>query len=110
MGYEVYITQADHWLDRDKDPILEGAWKRVVESDQTLQVSSEDYLERRGKDGSVERVHPVCWVTHPDSVPFWFVDGAIETKDPDEATIKKMVELAGKLGARVIGQDGEEYT
>ena len=44
-----------------------------------------------------------------DRVPFWFIDGAVETKNPDEATVKKMVQLAKKLKARVIGEENEEY-
>jgi hypothetical protein len=48
-------------------------------------------------------------MNHPDRVPFWYLDGAIETKNPDDRTIRKMVELAGRLGARVLGEEDEVY-
>jgi hypothetical protein len=31
------------------------------------------------------------------------------TKDPDRATLAKMLRLAGRLGAKVQGDDGEFY-
>jgi hypothetical protein len=51
----------------------------------------------------------VIWTTHPDQVPFWFMDGAIQTKNPDRSAIQKMVELARKLNAKVLGEGDEEY-
>lgn len=69
----------------------------------------EDYYDRT-VNGNIERTHPVLWMNHPSHVvPFWFMDGAIDTKNPDKATIKKMVELAGKLNAKVLGEEDEEY-
>lgn len=38
------------------------------------------------------------------------VRGCISTKHPDQAILTKMLEMAGTLGARVQGDDGEEYT
>ena len=37
------------------------------------------------------------------------MDGAIDTKNPDKLVIRKMVELANKLKAKVIGEEGEVY-
>ena len=36
-------------------------------------------------------------------------DGEVFTKNPDEPLIRKMAELAARLGARVEGDDGEVY-
>lgn len=109
MGYDVYITRASDWLDRETFPIPEKEWMIVVQSDPSLQISKEDYFDRTTKEGNIERLRPVCWKQHPDSVPFWYMDGAIEVKSPDDSTIQKMIEIAKKLNARVIGEDGEEY-
>ena len=46
----------------------------------------------------------VVWTTHPDRPPFMLVDGALQIKSPDEETIQKMVEMAGRLRARVVGE------
>lgn len=38
----------------------------------------------------------------------WF-EGNVDTKNPDHAVLAKALELAGVLGARVQGDDGELY-
>jgi hypothetical protein len=81
----------------------------VVASDAELEWSAEDYYERQKPNRKVERFHPVIWRTHPDRVPLWFMDGAVQTKNPDRATIRKMVALANKLNAKVLGESDEEY-
>jgi hypothetical protein len=81
----------------------------VVESDTSLRISQEDYFERKAGDGTIERIHLVIWQEHPDRIPFWYEEGAVFTKNPDEKTIEKMVQLATKLEARVLGEEDEEY-
>jgi hypothetical protein len=108
MGYDLYITRAESWLDTKKAPILQGEWNSVVEADPELELSTEDYDERQVKR-KIERVHAVIWTTHPDRVPLWFADGAVRTKNPDTATVKKLVALARKLNAKVLGEENEEY-
>ena len=53
----------------------------------------------------------VKWLTHPagDEVVFWLLDGNLVVKNPDRATITRMVDLAARLDARVVGDDGEVY-
>ena len=52
------------------------------------------------------------WTGHPDEEFIWFNyrRGNIVVKDPDEATLRKMQEIARKLGATVQGDDGESYS
>jgi len=50
------------------------------------------------------------YVTHQDEPPLWWRDGVVYTKDPDDATIWKMIELAGRLGARVQGDSFHVYS
>lgn len=38
----------------------------------------------------------------------WF-DGEVHTKHPDRKTLGKALQIAKRLGARVQGDDGEEY-
>jgi hypothetical protein len=109
MGYNLYITRASSSLETAEHPIPEAEWKTIVESDPSLKVSPEDYFERRTDDSGIERIYLVIWQEHPDGVPFWLDDGAIKTKNPDDKTVEKMVQLAGSLGARVLGEEDEEY-
>src|SRR4051794_37057841 len=108
IGYELYITRASSWLDTPKNPLFPSEGDAVVAADAELKWSMADYYERQKPDHPVERFHPVNWTTHPDQVPFWFIDGAVSTKNPDPRTIRKMVELARKLNARVLGEGNEE--
>jgi hypothetical protein len=39
----------------------------------------------------------------------WFQDGELWTKNPDDTTLECMIALAGVLGARVRGDEGETY-
>lgn len=110
MGYEVFVTRAPSHLETKDHPISEAEWLEVAAADPSLRHSDEDYYERRGKSGNTERFHPWLWTGHPDEPPLWFIDGAVQIKNPDDATISKLVQLAGALKARVIGEEGEEYT
>src|SRR5688500_1543400 len=108
MGYELYITRAKSWLVSKESPIPQDEWDKVVDADPELVLSTDDFYVRKvGR--RTERIHPVIWRKHRDHVPLWFVDGAIQTKNPDVATVKKMVQIAKKLKARVIGEEAEEY-
>ena len=109
MGYDIFITRAEHPNESSQCPIAEADWKRLLQSDPSLEVSPTDYYDRRPNDGRTERFQMVLWTAHPDRPPFMLIDGAVQIKSPDDATIRKMVEMASKLGARVVGEEGEIY-
>jgi len=46
---------------------------------------------------------------HESSVWFEWIDGQVEAKYVDEAAIVRMQEMAAKLGARVISEQGEVF-
>jgi hypothetical protein len=48
------------------------------------------------------------WVAGDHAWFNWF-QGAINTKHPDRKTLGKALEIARQFGARVQGDDGEEY-
>jgi hypothetical protein len=51
------------------------------------------------------------WIAHPEGERrcFWFHRGAISTKNPDMATLDKMLQLSKRLNACVRGDDEEIY-
>jgi hypothetical protein len=53
----------------------------------------------------------VIWRGSAKYAETWFdwSDGNITTKYPDRATLRKMLQLATALGAKVQGDDGEVY-
>ena len=108
MGYNLYVTRADAWYDASSHPIPHKDWAAIVSADPDLEWSPSDYVETHSDAGNI-REHLVIWLRHPDRVPFWYYQGAIEAKNPDVATIRKLVELARNLRARCFGEEGEEY-
>jgi hypothetical protein len=106
MGYELYITRAPSHLQTREFPISRGEWQDVVDFDDELVYSTNDWYERRLDTGETERLHPWRYVKHPNRPLLWFSDGAIHTTSPDQATIAKLVSLAQTLNAIVLDEDG----
>lgn len=72
--------------------------------------------EVRSTDVEVEKdpingKHDFLFVKHPlEPWPLWWNEGEVYTKNPDKHTVKKLIEIAQQLNARVLGDDGEQYT
>ncbi len=101
MGWEIHITRAEDWPDSDKHQINAEECLALVEADQELTI------DPRG-NGPYFALWLLHWVEgdHP-----WFdwSRGAVSTKAPDRKTLGKALEIARHFGARVQGDDGEEY-
>ena len=56
--------------------------------------------------------HAVIWSRADGRTGFWFdwCDGNVYTANPDRMTLAKVLQIARLLGARVLGDDGIEYT
>lgn len=106
MGYEIYITRAPSHLQTTEFPISANEWRDVAEVDHELLYATDHWYDRRVGSGPIERFHPWLYVKHPKSPALWFIDGAVSTKSPDQATIAKMVALATKLDAIVLDENG----
>ena len=109
MGYDLHITRAEHWIEASSHPISSDEVMRLVAEDPELEVSLIDFYDRSTEEGGIERIHPILWTAHSEEIALWFQDGEITTKNPDDATIVKMLEIAEKVQAQVLGDDGEVY-
>lgn len=116
MGYDVHITRADDWTESASVPISLEDWLAVVDRDPELR------LERTASATTAEREivsfeSPglsvwTGWSRHGAGGSFAWIDhsdGEIVVKNPDEEVLRKMHQIARALGARVQGDDGEEY-
>jgi hypothetical protein len=100
MGYDLTLTRGRFGWD--------NAGKEITADDvRTLVAADASLAETSGGDN----LPGVQWLTHPagDEVVFWLLDGNLVVKNPDRATITRLVELAARLDARVVGDDGEVY-
>ncbi|MFN3148678.1 hypothetical protein [Bremerella sp.] len=102
MGYDLHITRRKYHFDDEGPAISESEWRALVESDPELSFSND------GNGPLFATWNGEC--KYPDP---WFAysadNGSINTKNPDEKIIAKMLEIAARLGAKVQGDDGEVY-
>ena len=99
MGYDLHITRADFWAENHGKEISAEEWSALVESDAAL-----TYDTRNGPYfATLDSVS--------DSSSRWlnWNEGNISSKNPDQETLRKMLEIAAFLGASVQGDDGEHY-
>jgi hypothetical protein len=98
MGYDLHITRRSEWADDDGPEITLEEWKAYVASDDEVRPDSDN--------GPTD----FLWAAHPQEPwPLCWDRGEINTKNPDETTIRKLVAIANRLSATVQGDDGEIY-
>ncbi len=116
MGYDLHIIRREDWADRETPDILLDEWLSYIEHDKELELTN-GYNITIGSETQFQNRPGFCeWNSHPtekspNSRP-WFAywKGSIETKNPDAPTIRKMLQIASALNAKVQGDDGEFYT
>jgi len=100
MGYDLYFTRADHWPDSVMYPISLQEWVAVADE--------EPRLTKHQRDGH----HPVYELAAPDDEGSnWTLgwrDGMVTIWKAHEASAE-LAAIARKLGARLVGDDSEEY-
>lgn len=114
MGYNLHITRQEHWAENENESLqirLEE-WLEYVHNDKELTLNKEAYSYTQ-KD-SDEIFYPpgfAEWKGNNNLEGVWFdySDGEIETKNPEQETIKKMKQIAKELNAKLMGDDGEIY-
>jgi hypothetical protein len=99
MAYQLHITRASDWMHSDQLPITVAEWLKLVRTDSELIQDSN------------HGPHVVRWSgsAGPDHWLEWS-EGRINTKYPDGALLKKLVQIAERLGAKVQGDGGEVYS
>jgi hypothetical protein len=99
MGYAVYITRARHYLEGPQAPIPQEDWRAVIENDPGLAADrNRPDLARWAGPATVENPS-IDWA-----------NGNLFSRDPDHSVIRKLIDVAGLLGGRVQGDDGELYS
>ncbi|MFT8895825.1 MAG: hypothetical protein ABF968_02565 [Acetobacter sp.] len=106
MGYDVEITRNPLFSRKPGPKITLDEWFDVIRRDPELKF----FISANAADDGVDTA---LWTAHPDGEEsgsaLWCCDGRIVAKYPDEPLIRKMVMLAARLDADVIGDNGEYY-
>ena len=103
-------------MDSEESPITNEEWVTYVRDDpEFYEGGHADYLEDRSDPASVRRIPLFGWrkvkgTSRDDDPCFSWSPCEIVVKNPDEKTIKKMLEVARAFSAKVIGDDGEIYS
>jgi hypothetical protein len=97
MGYELHITRRDEWHSSDGPEISEAEWRGYVERDPEL------------KFAGYNEPNFACFADDSDGPWLDWVDGNVDTKGPSSRMLRKMLQVAKALQAKIQGDDLEEY-
>jgi hypothetical protein len=115
VGYDVHITRTADWTLSEEIPISLDEWRAYLEQDPEMRLAG--YAEAQVGDGvlRVESEGLSVWTAYSrDGVGgnmawFDYRSGEVVVKNPDDEILSKMRQIAERLGAHVIGDDGESY-
>jgi hypothetical protein len=116
MGYDVHITRKEHWFDENGSKIDLDEWKALILSDPEMRLDG--YASAVVGGGRVLRVESeglAVWTAYAKAGVggnmAWFDlrQGNVVVKNPDDAILRKMWQLAQRLGAKVQGDECEVY-
>lgn len=115
MGYDVHITRKVRWFEEDGPEISLPDWLDYVASDPEMR--ADGYAEAETPSGvlRMEDEGIAVWTAYSghgvggNMAWFCHFGDRITVKNPDEAIMAKMHRIASSLGARVQGDEGEEY-
>jgi hypothetical protein len=107
MGYELNIQR-----ENNENKISINEWADYMNSDSEFESIEEFSADlKNGKVLTVSTPNAGIWESKNGEVPFTFSEeyGWITVKNPDNLIIEKMISIAKKLNAVVVGEEGEEY-
>ena len=105
MPYDLHVVRTELWTDAANKPITWDEVNGLIASDPDLQWSASDYVDMKLGD-TTTRYYMICWRELPC---FWWYRDQITCANPEEAQTLKLIDIANKLGAHVVGDDDERY-
>jgi len=99
MGYNLYITRKAHWSDETGEHITHEEWFDYVGRHSNLKI----------RESAPTSISP--YVEWDDADGWWLSwdDGQIDSKSPSCDHIERMIAIADDLGAKVLGEESEQY-
>jgi len=109
LGYDIHVVRTTDWLDAAKNPIGLEEVDAVIKSDSELQWSKSDYVDMADRNGKTTRYFMISW--RGVTCFYWYRDQILyKTSQGYIQGTKKLLQIAAKLKARVVGDDGEVYS
>ncbi|MEQ8771160.1 MAG: hypothetical protein RIB60_11705 [Phycisphaerales bacterium] len=102
MGYDFHITRAESWIDSEATPIRRDEWFEFAAADPELSVDE--------TNASTDPTMMIWSGTDENPEP-WIAweNGRLYSKNAERALRIKMHSIAMHFGARLVGDDDEEY-
>jgi len=100
VGYNLTITKKEHPFSEEGDQISQTEWLDYVDKHAHLQISKD--MTPSSDSEYVVWDDSKCWLS-------WSNDGSIDSKNPDCEFIERMISIADGLGAKVLGEESEQY-
>ncbi|MEJ8302706.1 hypothetical protein [Saccharibacillus sacchari] len=109
MAYEIHIEKRD-----ENSSITMAEWKNYIENDPELEATEHIEIELpNGMTMGISGEGMAVWNKKIDGedvkITFTFREGAVSARYFSEDQIAKMKNIASKLDAVVIGDEGEAY-
>ena len=117
MGYNLHITRKEDWSDEDdSNEIKLTEWTDYIRSDNEMRLEGKaSATTDNGDEVTYHNNGLAIWTSYSkngfDDNYAWFDlrGGNVTVKNPDNEIINKMIDIAGRLNAKVQGDDGETY-
>ncbi len=116
MGYDLHITRADDWCESEENAITLDEWLSYVATDQELHLQTHAEVQTPTGTLSCDNEGLAIWSgtqtggADPENIWFDYRRGRIVVTNPEEHVIAKMIRVADQLKAKVIGDEGEQYS
>jgi hypothetical protein len=107
MSYDLHITRADHWTEAEAHPIRRDEAIALVEADPELSLAAAPSGGAGDPDQSNEL--DINWSGANLNPCLIWSEGSIQAFGPEGPLRAKMFRIAERLGANLIGDDGERY-
>lgn len=116
MGYDIHITRKAHWFDETGPGLTLQEWLDYISRDDEMR--ADGFAEVAAPNGDIIRIESpgiAVWTAYSgqgaERGTAWFCHfkDRITVKNPDPQIVRKMYEISSSLGAKVQGDEGEEY-
>jgi hypothetical protein len=101
----LHVVWTMNWLDAARCPITWDEVNLLIQADPELEWSASEFMETNGMEDTA-RFYMISWKGRSS---FWWYRDQILCATPDEQQVAKLIEIATKLNAHTIGDDGEKY-
>jgi len=117
MGYELHIVRdPEWWIEGHEGGIPLDDWIAYLNSDSSMRLDGNAVINLPdGSNLGYSSDGLAVWTNHAGNVEggsqawFDFRDNRIVVKSPDQEILAKMLSIANRLSAIVVGDEGEEY-